>query len=53
LPEIGERLGRSIGSFKKAMSEKDGPKEEASSTKQKDEKKDNKKNSYKTLFEHH
>ncbi len=39
LPEIGEGLGKSIRGFKKAMSEKDEPKEEKKSIEQKDEKK--------------
>ena len=39
LPEIGEGLGKSIKSFKKAFSDKDEPKEEAKSIEQKDEKK--------------
>jgi sec-independent protein translocase protein TatA len=37
LPELGEGLGKSIKSFKKALSEKDEPKEKANE--QKDEKK--------------
>jgi sec-independent protein translocase protein TatA len=39
LPEIGEGLGKSIRSFKKAMSQKDDPKDTTDSTEQKDEKK--------------
>jgi len=39
LPEIGEGLGKSIRSFKKAFSEKDDPKEEPKSIEQKEEKK--------------
>lgn len=39
LPEIGEGLGKSIRSFKKAFSEKDEPKDEQKSIEQKDEKK--------------
>ena len=39
LPEIGEGLGKSIRSFKKAMSEKDEPKDEPKIIEQKDEKK--------------
>jgi sec-independent protein translocase protein TatA len=39
LPEIGESLGRSIKSFKKAMSQKDDPKDTLDSTEQKEEKK--------------
>ncbi len=37
LPELGEGLGKSIRAFKKAMSEKDEPREEAGG--QKDENK--------------
>jgi sec-independent protein translocase protein TatA len=33
LPELGEGLGKSIKSFKKAMTEKDEPKEKASDEK--------------------
>ncbi|HUI66903.1 MAG TPA: twin-arginine translocase TatA/TatE family subunit [Nitrospirota bacterium] len=39
LPEIGEGLGKSIRSFKKAMTEKDDLKEEPKSIEQKEEKK--------------
>jgi sec-independent protein translocase protein TatA len=39
LPEIGEGLGKSIRSFKKAMSHKDDPKDTPDSIEQKDEKK--------------
>ena len=39
LPEIGSGLGKSIRGFKKAMSEKDEPKEEPKSIEQHDEKK--------------
>ncbi|MDA8423743.1 MAG: twin-arginine translocase TatA/TatE family subunit [Nitrospiraceae bacterium] len=39
LPQIGEGLGKSIRGFKKAMSEKDEPKEEKKSIEQNDEKK--------------
>jgi len=39
LPEIGEGLGRSIRSFKKAISGEDEPKNKPGSEKQKDEKK--------------
>jgi sec-independent protein translocase protein TatA len=39
LPEIGEGLGKSIRSFKKAFSEKDDLKEEPKSIEQKEEKK--------------
>ncbi len=39
LPEIGEGLGKSIRSFKKAFSEKDDVKEETKSIEQKEEKK--------------
>jgi sec-independent protein translocase protein TatA len=39
LPEIGEGLGKSIRGFKKAMSDKDEPKEESNVIEQKDEKK--------------
>jgi sec-independent protein translocase protein TatA len=39
LPEIGEGLGKSIRSFKKAMSEKDEPKDESKIIEQKDGKK--------------
>jgi sec-independent protein translocase protein TatA len=39
LPEIGAGLGKSIKGFKKAMSEKDEPKEESKIIEQKDEKK--------------
>jgi sec-independent protein translocase protein TatA len=39
LPEIGEGLGKSIKSFKKAFSEKDEQKEETKSIEQKDENK--------------
>jgi sec-independent protein translocase protein TatA len=39
LPEIGESLGRSIKSFKKAMSQKDDSKDTPDSTEQKEEKK--------------
>jgi sec-independent protein translocase protein TatA len=35
LPEIGEGLGKSIRSFKKAMSEKDEPKDESKIIEQK------------------
>jgi sec-independent protein translocase protein TatA len=38
LPEIGEGLGKSIKSFKKAMTEKDDQKEEPKSIEQKEEK---------------
>lgn len=40
LPEIGEGLGKSIRSFKKAMSQKDDPKDTPDSIEQKEEKKD-------------
>jgi sec-independent protein translocase protein TatA len=39
LPEIGEGLGKSIRSFKKAMTEKDDLKDEHMSIEQKEEKK--------------
>ncbi len=39
LPEIGEGLGKSIRGFKKAMSDKEEPKEESKAIEQKDEKK--------------
>jgi sec-independent protein translocase protein TatA len=39
LPEIGAGLGKSIRGFKKAMSDKDEPKEESNVIEQKDEKK--------------
>ena len=39
LPEIGEGLGKSIRSFKKAMTEKDDLKEDSASIGQKEEKK--------------
>jgi len=39
LPEIGEKLGKSIKSFKKAFSEKDEPQDEPKSIEQKDENK--------------
>ncbi len=39
LPQIGEGLGKSIRGFKKAMSEKEEPKEESKAIEQKDEKK--------------
>jgi len=39
LPEIGEGLGKSIRSFKKAMTEKDDLKDEQKSIEQKEEKK--------------
>lgn len=39
LPQIGEGLGKSIRGFKKAMSEKDEPKEEKKTIEQNDEKK--------------
>jgi sec-independent protein translocase protein TatA len=39
LPEIGEGLGKSIRSFKKAMTEKDDLKDEQTSIEQKEEKK--------------
>ncbi len=39
LPEIGEGLGKSIRSFKKALSQKDDPKDTPDSIEQKDEKK--------------
>jgi len=39
LPEIGEGLGKSIRSFKKALTEKDDLKEETQSIEQKAEKK--------------
>jgi len=39
LPEIGEGLGKSIRSFKKAMSGEDEPKDKPSSGEHKDEKK--------------
>ena len=39
LPEIGEGLGKSIRSFKKAITEKDDLKEESKSIEQKEEKK--------------
>ena len=39
LPEIGEGLGKSIKSFKKAFSDKDEPKDEPKSIEQKDESK--------------
>lgn len=39
LPEIGAGLGKSIRGFKKAMSDKDEPKEESNAIEQKDEKK--------------
>ncbi len=39
LPEIGAGLGKSIRGFKKAMSEKDDPKDEQKPADQKDEKK--------------
>ncbi len=39
LPEIGEGLGKSIRSFKKAMTEKDELKEEPKSIEQKEEQK--------------
>ncbi len=39
LPEIGEGLGKSIRSFKKAISGEDEPKDEPKSEEQKDEKK--------------
>ncbi len=45
LPQIGEGLGKSIRGFKKAMSEKDDPKEEAKSETKDIEQKDEKKNS--------
>jgi sec-independent protein translocase protein TatA len=45
LPEIGEGLGKSIRGFKKAMSEKDEPKEEAKSETKAIEQTDEKKNS--------
>jgi sec-independent protein translocase protein TatA len=38
LPEIGEELGKSIKSFKKAMTEKDEPKDEPRPIEQKAEK---------------
>ncbi len=37
LPEIGEGLGKSIWGFKKAMSEKEKPKEELEASGQKDD----------------
>ncbi len=37
LPEIGEGLGKSIRGFKKAMSEKEKPKEELEASGQKDD----------------
>lgn len=43
LPQIGEGLGKSIRGFKKAMSEKDDPKEEAKSETKAIEQKDEKK----------
>jgi len=39
LPEIGEGLGKSIRSFKKAISGEDGPKDKPTDEEQKDEKK--------------
>ncbi len=39
LPEIGAGLGKSIRSFKKAMSEKDNQNDESASMEQKEEKK--------------
>ena len=45
LPEIGEGLGKSIRGFKKAMFEKDEPKEEAKPETKAIEQKDEKKNS--------
>ncbi len=39
LPEIGAGLGKSIRSFKKAMSEKDNQNNESASMEQKEEKK--------------
>jgi sec-independent protein translocase protein TatA len=39
LPEIGEGLGKSIRSFKKAISQKDDPKDDPDTIEQKDEKK--------------
>ncbi len=39
LPEIGEGLGKSIKSFKKALSQKDDPKDTSDSIEQKDENK--------------
>lgn len=39
LPEIGEGLGKSIRSFKKAISGEDEPKDKPRSEEQKDEKK--------------
>jgi sec-independent protein translocase protein TatA len=39
LPEIGEGLGKSIRSFKKAISGEDEPKDKPGSEEQKDEKK--------------
>ncbi len=39
LPELGESLGKSIRSFKKAFSEKDEPRDEQRSIAQNDEKK--------------
>lgn len=39
LPEIGEELGKSIRSFKKAISGEDEPKDKPRSEEQKDEKK--------------
>ncbi|HYA86850.1 MAG TPA: twin-arginine translocase TatA/TatE family subunit [Nitrospirota bacterium] len=39
LPEIGEGLGKSIKAFKKAISQKDEPKDTTDSIEQKDEKK--------------
>lgn len=39
LPEIGESLGKSIKSFKKAISQKEDPKDTPDSTEQKEEKK--------------
>ncbi len=39
LPQIGEGLGKSIRSFKKALSDKEEPTEESKSIEQKDQKK--------------
>jgi len=39
LPEIGEGLGKSIKAFKKAITQKDEPKDTPDSSEQKDEKK--------------
>jgi len=44
LPQIGEGLGKSIRGFKKAMSEKDEPKEDEKSETKAIEQKDEKKN---------